>query len=192
MGGDRNHRFRASGWTRHYVTFAELMQMIALLALGLALAHLRNHGPNMIFQTRHRCCWFVNGRSRVHCDENRDRRVCDWCECDGVAVAARHAESRVYISRSLLCLLSLRWSCGKHAIEMRCCWAIRARHCVSSGACWVVEILIHPVFGHGMDACSCTGTRWGFPGKDMLHLHSTPLQLAFDRGFAVLALHGCG
>ena len=42
--------FVASGWTRHYVTFAELMQMIALLALGLALAHLRNHGPNMIFK----------------------------------------------------------------------------------------------------------------------------------------------
>ena len=32
----RNHRFRASGFTRHYETFAELMQMIALLALGLA------------------------------------------------------------------------------------------------------------------------------------------------------------
>ncbi|HKG46348.1 MAG TPA: S1C family serine protease, partial [Pyrinomonadaceae bacterium] len=38
-GSERNHRFRASGWTRHYVTFAELMQMIAQLALGLALAH---------------------------------------------------------------------------------------------------------------------------------------------------------
>ncbi len=50
IGSDRNHRFRASGWTRHYVTFAELMQMIAQLALGLALAHLRNHGPNRIFR----------------------------------------------------------------------------------------------------------------------------------------------
>ena len=50
IGSERNHRFRASGWTRHYVTFAELMQMIAQLALGLALAHLRNHGPNRIFK----------------------------------------------------------------------------------------------------------------------------------------------
>ncbi len=49
VGNERNHRFRASGWTRHYQTFAEIMQMIALLALGLALAHLRNHGPNKIF-----------------------------------------------------------------------------------------------------------------------------------------------
>src|SRR6185369_5922002 len=42
----RDHFFRASGWTRHYETFAELLQMIALLGLGLALAHLKNHGPN--------------------------------------------------------------------------------------------------------------------------------------------------
>jgi hypothetical protein len=27
--------------------------------------------------------------------------------------------------------------------------------------------------------------EWGFPGKDMLHLHSTPLQLAFDRVHAM-------
>jgi hypothetical protein len=31
-------------------------------------------------------------------------------------------------------------------------------------------------------------SEWGFPGKDMLHLHSTPLQLAFDRGLPMLAL----
>jgi hypothetical protein len=49
-GNQHNHRFRASGWTRHYETFAELMQMIAQLALGLALSHLRNHGPNKYFR----------------------------------------------------------------------------------------------------------------------------------------------
>src|SRR3569832_948717 len=50
LGTEHNHRFRASGFTRHYETFAELMQMIALLALGLALANLRNHGANRIFR----------------------------------------------------------------------------------------------------------------------------------------------
>ncbi|HEX7771461.1 MAG TPA: PDZ domain-containing protein, partial [Pyrinomonadaceae bacterium] len=50
MGSEHNHRFRASGWTRHYETFAELLQMIAQLALGLALAHLRNHGSNRYFK----------------------------------------------------------------------------------------------------------------------------------------------
>ena len=32
------HRFRASGWTRHYETFSETLQILAQLALGLALA----------------------------------------------------------------------------------------------------------------------------------------------------------
>ena len=42
----------------------------------------------------------------------------------------RGVEGRLYVSRCSLCLLSALSSCGKHAIEMRCCWAIRARHCV--------------------------------------------------------------
>jgi O-antigen ligase len=50
------------------------------------------------------------------------------------------------------------------------------------------RIPIHPIFGHGMDAMQKHWNEWGFPGKDMLHLHSTPLQLAFDRGLPMLAL----
>src|SRR5256714_1414082 len=50
IGSERNHRFRASGFTRHYETFAELMQMIAQLALALALVHFRNHGANRWFK----------------------------------------------------------------------------------------------------------------------------------------------
>ncbi|HEY9405274.1 MAG TPA: PDZ domain-containing protein, partial [Pyrinomonadaceae bacterium] len=38
-GTRRAHRFRASGWTRHYQTFAETLQILAQLSLGFALAH---------------------------------------------------------------------------------------------------------------------------------------------------------
>jgi O-antigen ligase len=48
------------------------------------------------------------------------------------------------------------------------------------------RIPLHPVFGHGMDAMHLHWNEWGFPGKDMLGLHSTPLQLAFDRGLPSL------
>ena len=44
------------------------------------------------------------------------------------------------------------------------------------------RIPLHPLFGHGMDAVQRHWQEWGFPGTDMLHTHSTPLQLAFDRG----------
>ena len=50
MGSSRTHRFRASGFTRHYETFCELLQIIAQLALGIALANLRNHGANKYFK----------------------------------------------------------------------------------------------------------------------------------------------
>jgi hypothetical protein len=40
LGGTRrSHRFRASGWTRHYQTFAETLQILAQLSLGFALAY---------------------------------------------------------------------------------------------------------------------------------------------------------
>src|SRR6185295_6236723 len=38
-GGGRTHRFRASGWTRHYETFAEVLQIIAQFALGFAIVN---------------------------------------------------------------------------------------------------------------------------------------------------------
>jgi hypothetical protein len=50
------------------------------------------------------------------------------------------------------------------------------------------RIPVHPVFGHGMDAMKRHWNEWGFPGRDMIHLHSTPLQLAFDRGLPMLVL----
>jgi hypothetical protein len=45
-GTKSTHRFRASGWTRHYETYSEILQILAQLAFGLALANFRNHGLN--------------------------------------------------------------------------------------------------------------------------------------------------
>ncbi len=78
-------------------------------------------------------------------------------------------------------------------------WQTRATHALALGddssslraqvaRVGLSRILVHPVFGHGMDAMKLHWNEWGFPGKDMLHLHSTPLQLAFDRGLPMLAL----
>jgi O-antigen ligase len=39
-----------------------------------------------------------------------------------------------------------------------------------------------------MDAVQRHWGEWGFPGRDMLHAHSTPVQLAFDRGLPALVL----
>ena len=187
-GSEHNHRFRASGWTRHYETFAELMQMIALLALGLALAHLRNHGPNKYFRIA-----FVGMAILT---------------MGLVFTAMRTVVVAFVIGASVIALRSLRGAFKVAftfvlffvlAFAAVVVWQTRDRNALMFGdpssslrvevaRVGLSRIAIHPIFGHGMDAMQRHWNEWGFPGHDMLHLHSTPLQLAFDRGLPMLAL----
>jgi O-Antigen ligase len=187
-GTERNHHFRASGWTRHYQTFAELMSMIALLALGLAIANLRNYGPNKYFRVAIVAAALLTAGL--------------------VFTAMRTVIVAFVIGASVITWRSLR---GKMKIAFTFAlffvlafgavvvWQTRDRSALLLGdsssslrmqvaQVGLSRILIHPIFGHGMDAMQKHWTEWGFPGKDMLHLHSTPLQLAFDRGLPMLAL----
>jgi O-Antigen ligase/PDZ domain len=187
-GSSRSHRFRASGWTRHYETFSELLQMIAQLALGIALAHLCNHGPNKYFRLallasivlavgiaftamRTVLVAFVIGASLIA-----------WCTLRGIP--------KLVFTAALFLVI------GFGAVVV---WQTRAENALALGdpsSSLRVQVALvglsrikqHPVFGHGMDAIHLHWNEWGFPGKDMLHMHSTPLQIAFDRGLPMLAL----
>ena len=188
VGSERNHRFRASGWTRHYQTFAEIMQMIALLALGLALAHLRNHGPNKIFGVaiaaaalltlglvltamRTVIVAFVIGAS-----------VIAWRSLRGVYKVVFTFALFFVIAFGAVVVLQTRdrnsLVLGDPSSSLR----------MEIARVGLSRILIHPIFGHGVDAMKLHWNEWGFPGNDILHLHSTPLQLAFDRGLPMLLL----
>ena len=187
-GRERNHSFRASGWTRHYGTFAELMQMIGLLALGLALAHLRNHGPNRIFRIA-----IVAGAlltAGLVFTAMRTVIVAFVIGASVMALRSLRATLRVVFTFALFAVLAFA------AVVV---WQTRDRNALLLGdpssslrlqvaRNGLSRIPIHPVFGHGMDAMHLHWNEWGFPGRDILHLHSTPLQLAFDRGLPLLAL----
>ena len=188
VGSERNHRFRASGWTRHYETFAELMQMIAQLALGLALAHLRNHGPNRIFKIAIVAAALLT--ASLVFTAMRTVIVAFVIGASVIALRSLRATLRVAFTFALFAVLAFA------AVVV---WQTRDRNALllgdpSSSLRYEVarvglsRIPIHPVFGHGMDAMQLHWNEWGFPGKDMLHLHSTPLQLAFDRGLPMLVL----
>ena len=187
-GTERNHRFRASGWTRHYDTFAELMQMIAMLALGLALAHLRNHGPNQVFRVAIIAATLVT--AGLVFTAMRTVIVAFAIGASVIALRSLRATMKVVFTFALFAVLAFA------AVVV---WQTRDRNALLLGdpssslrlqvaRVGFSRILIHPVFGHGMDAMQLHWNEWGFPGKDMLHLHSTPLQLAFDRGLPMLAL----
>lgn len=185
-GEHSSHRFRASGWTRHYETFSELLQMIAQLALGLALANLRNHG--------------LNCRSRLAIAATLVLGA-------GIALTAMRSVLMAFaigacfiVWQTLRGRAKLTFSAAIAAILVVggfVVWETRAQNALSlqdpSSSLRVQvariglgRIISHPIFGHGMDAMHKHWNEWGFPGKDMLHMHSTPLQLAFDRGLPAL------
>ena len=187
-GNERSHRFRASGWTRHYVTFAEILQMIAQLALGLALAHLRNHGPNKYFRLA-----AVATAILITGIVFTAMRTVVVAFAIGAAVMAWRSLRGGY---KLVFTIALFGVLGFGAVVVS---QTRARDALLLGddssslraqvaRVGLSRILIHPVFGHGMDAVKLHWNEWGFPGNDLLHLHSTPLQLAFDRGLPMLGL----
>ena len=187
-GTGRSHRFRASGWTRHYVTFAEMLQMIAQLALGLALAHLRNHGPNKYFRVVVVAAAILTAGIVF----TAMRTVLIAFAIGAIVMAWRSLRGgyRVAFTFALFFVLAF----GAVVVSQT-----RARYALMLGdpssslrvevaRVGLSRILIHPVFGHGMDAMKLHWNEWGFPGKDIIHLHSTPLQLAFDRGLPMLVL----
>jgi len=188
VGTERNHHFRASGWTRHYETFAELLSMIGLLALGLALANLRNHGPNRYFRAAIVAVVLLTAGLVF----TAMRTVIVAFLIGATVIAWRSLRGKMKIAFTFALFFVLAFG----AVVV---WQTRDRSALllgdsssslraQVGRVGLSRILIHPIFGHGMDAMQKHWTEWGFPGKDMLHLHSTPLQLAFDRGLPMLAL----
>jgi len=187
-GQFRSHRFRASGWTRHYETFAELLQIIAQLALGLSLAHLRNHGANKFFVVALIATVLI--ATGITLTAMRTVIVAFMCGASLIAWLSLRGSLKVVFTFALFFLLAFA---AVVVSETRADQALSLSDPSSTlrseiASVGVRRILIHPVFGHGMDAMKRHWTEWGFPGNDILHLHSTPLQLAFDRGIPMLLL----
>ena len=187
-GGGRTHRFRASGWTRHYETYSEILQILAQLALGLALANLNNHGLNR--RAKLGAAAFALLALGVALTAMRTTLV---ALVIGVLVISFRALGRKakILGVAGICLLLVVGAIVVYRTRARDALALQdpsASLRVQVARVGFSRLVIHPIFGHGMDAVQLHWNEWGFPGTDMLHLHSTPLQLAFDRGLPALVL----
>ncbi|HVG33000.1 MAG TPA: O-antigen ligase family protein [Pyrinomonadaceae bacterium] len=188
-GSGPTHRFRASGWTRHYETFSETLQILAQLALGLALANMRKQF------TRRRTALLLllaSGTLALGIVLTAMRTVLVALAIGACVIAWRAARKdlRLIIYAVIVLLLIV----GSLAV-----WRTRStgalsfnddstRLRVEVARVGLKRLMIHPFFGHGMDAVKKHWTEWGLPGTNMIHMHSTPLQLAFDRGLPALFL----
>lgn len=187
-GSARSHRFRASGWTRHYETYAELLQIISQLALGIALANLRNHGPNKNFKiTLGMTCLLAAG---ITFTAMRTVLIAFVVGASVIAWRSLRGRPKLVFTFALFLVLGfgavvVSLTRAENALFLTDPSALLRAQVARVG---LSRITLHPLFGHGMDAMKMHWTEWGFPGRDMLHLHSTPLQLAFDRGLPMLLL----
>jgi hypothetical protein len=186
-GAGRLHRFRASGWTRHYEYFAEILQILALLALGLALANYQNHRANRRFKL----AIMASGLLAFGVAFTAMRSVLFAFAIGGSVVVWRAAKGA---GAKLLVTAAIAFVVGFGAVVI---WQTRATSALSLhdysaslrlqlARVGLRRVLVHPLFGHGMDAVKQHWVEWGFPGNVIIHLHSTPLQLAFDRGLPAL------
>jgi hypothetical protein len=186
-GEARTHRFRASGWTRHYETFSEVLQIVAQLALGLGLANLKNHGPRLRFKLGLAASILL--AVGIALTAMRTVLVSFAFGAGVISMRAARGRARIAVPAVLVLILVL----GAFVVwQTRSAGALRLQDPSASLRAAVAKvgasrIMIHPLFGHGMDAMHLHWNEWGFPGNDMLDLHSTPLQLAFDRGLPALA-----
>jgi hypothetical protein len=186
VGSNPTHRFRASGWTRHYETYSEILQILAQLALGLFLANFKNHGLNL--RSKLAAAGFVLLALGVALTAMRTVLVALAIGVCVISVRALRRRAKV-ISVAGICLVL--------AVGAFVVYQTRAEHALSLkdpssslrvrvAKVGLSRLMLHALFGHGMDAMHVHWRQWGFPGSDMLHLHSTPLQLAFDRGLPAL------
>ncbi|MDQ1560026.1 MAG: hypothetical protein QOD32_3086 [Pyrinomonadaceae bacterium] len=213
-GTRRAHRFRASGWTRHYQTFAETLQILAQLALGFALAYWqrrrtghgsdnRNSGDSgdsahsrngARVSSRLRCALaataFVVLAAGIALTAMRTVLVAFAVGASVVAWRAARGRARFVVAAVVVVALAL----GAFAVwRTRAEGALRLQDESSRLRLAVARVAVartpsHPIFGHGMDAVKEHWTEWGFPGDVKIHTHSTPIQLAFDRGLPALLL----
>ena len=189
VGSGSTHRFRASGWTRHYETYSEILQILTQLALGLFAANYKNHRLN--FRAKLASAAFALLALGIALTAMRTVLVALVIGVCIVSVRALGTLGRraTVLSVAVVCLLL--------AFGAIVIYQTRAQHALSLqdpssslrvrvARVGVSRMMQHPLFGHGMDSMHRHWKEWGFPGTDMLHLHSTPLQLGFDRGLPAL------
>ncbi len=190
-GGGRTHSFRASGWTRHYETFAEMLQMLAQLALGFALANLQRGRRGWKRGVALPTLAFALLAAGIALTAMRTVLVAFAVGACVVAVrGAGRGRARVFVTAGIVFVLAF----GALAVwRTRASGALFLRDDSSRMRREVAGVAIgrvaeRPLFGHGMDSFKHHWREWGFPGDVQIHTHSTPVQLAFERGTPALIL----
>ncbi len=179
----RSRRFRVSGFSRHFLTYVEQMQLLGLLVFGLLLAALRR--PRVMF-------WLLFGLFSLTLVLTASRAVI-------VSYLLALVLTSLLVASRRGALITLIAAIGIGVLAASVLLATRTSNAISFGddssarrigymKAGLRLIPQHPLLGVGMDAHKQHWHEWGFPGEYITHTHSTPIQLAMERGLPAL---GC-
>lgn len=187
-----SRQFRVSGFSRQFLTYAEQMQILALLAYGGLLVGLLS--------------W----------RQVKNRNWLLLCSVLFVlfGLALVLTASRAVIASFIVTLLIVSLTAGRRAVMIALIAAILLGavgvYVVTSVRQRIVTsfhddsttrrlgymqaglsvIPKYPLLGIGMDSHKLHWQELGFPGDYITHTHSTPIQIAMDRGVPALLCYG--
>ena len=188
----RTRRFRVSGFTRQFLTYAEQLQMLALVSYGLLLAAFKSNSTHKL----RLLCFLYGGLFLLY------------------TVTLVFTASRAVIAALMVTVVILSTLAGGRRLALA---ALLFTLVVGSLSIFVITaarqssiasfnddssarrlaymqaglrlIPRHPMLGIGMDSHKLHWQEWGFPGEYVTHTHSTLIQLALDRGLPALACY---
>jgi O-antigen ligase len=187
----RSRRFRVSGFTRHFVTYAEQMQIMALLIYGALLAGLksRRESQQRLWVS---VCIILFVLFSLALILTASRSVIIACLFAIITVS-------IIIGNRRMMLIALAAAIAIGGVAFYTLRASRALSVISFTddsserrigymRAGLRVIPQYPLLGVGMDAHKRLWKELGFPGDYITHTHSTPIQIAMDRG---LPAFGC-
>lgn len=189
----RTRQFRVSGFTRQFLTYAEQMQMLALLCYGCLLTTLANPQSRrwspqaLLFGTL-----FLLFSVTLAMTASRGVIVAFLVALTVVSLAVGGRRTKV---AALVLIVILGGSSAYVISTARQSGVIRFNDDSSARRLAYMRagfrlIPQHPWLGVGQDAHKLHWQDWGLPGNYVTHMHSTPIQIALDRGMLALGCYG--
>jgi hypothetical protein len=187
----RSRRFRVSGFSRHFITYAEQMQIFALLSFGVVLSMLwKGAGTSTRTQILLSLGLLTVFSLGLIFTSSRAVIASFVLTMFLVSLLMREWKTAATVMLAVVAVASLSFYILAHtrtagATSLSDDSSERRAAYMKSG---LKRIPHHPLLGVGMDSAKRHWTEWGFPGTYITHTHSTPIQIAMDRGLPAL---GC-
>lgn len=187
-----SRRFRVSGFSSHFITYAEQMQIFALLAFGLLLMNLnalrKGHSRTLLWISLS-----LAGLFSLALILTASRGVIASCMLALLITLGLMKERRAaLLALVVVVAMGAVSACMLPSIRTKSVMKLTDDSSERRFGYMLAGLRLipsYPIFGVGLDSQKYHWKEWGFPGDYVTHTHSTPIQIAVDRGLPALGAY---